>query len=181
MQEPNIKVDDNFYEIPIPMKTNVINVLPDKFYFFITKQKEPRVVFNGAASYKGFLLNDAVYPGINLLSGLVEILTRFRLKKYACMADLSKCFFQISLPKDLFCLIWYKDNDIDPGVTKIFHFIRHIWIISCKELEAAKFCAELMKDVSDSLKYLGCNLHFWTDSHVVLKWIVNPALVWCAL
>ena len=34
------------------------------------------------------------------------------------------------------------------------------WIISHKELEAAKLCAELMKDVSDSLKYLGCSLHF---------------------
>ena len=43
------------------------------------------------------------------------------------MADLSKRFFQISLPKDhhnLFRLIWYEDNDIDPSVTKIFHFTR---------------------------------------------------------
>ena len=50
------------------------------------------------------------------------------------------------------------------------------WIISRNELEAAKLCAELMKDVSDLLNYLGCNLYFWTDSQVVLKWIVNPAL-----
>ena len=136
-------------------------------------------MFNGAGSYKGFSLNDAVYPGINLLSGLVESLRRFQLEKYASMADLSKCFFQIFLPKDqhdLFRLIWYEDNDIDPGVTKIFHFIRHIWIISRKELETAKLCAELMKDVSNSLKYRDCSLYFWTDSQVVLKWIVNPAL-----
>ena len=95
------------------------------------------------------------------------------------MADLSKCFCQISLPKDqrdLFWLIWYEDNDTDPGVTKIFHVIRHIWIILCKELETAKLCAELMKDVLDSLKYPGCSLYFWTDSQVVIKWIVNPAL-----
>ena len=121
--EPNIKVIDNRYEIPVPMKKDVINVLPGNFYFFITKQKEPRVVFNDAAFYKRFSLNDAFYPGINLLSGLMEILTCFPLEKYACMADLSKCFFQISLPKDqrdLFRLIWYEDNDIDPRVTKIF-------------------------------------------------------------
>ena len=96
--EPNIEVIDNCYEILVSMKKDVINVLPCNFYFFITKQKEPRVVFNSAISYKGFSLNNVVYPGINLLSGLVEILTRFRLEKYACMADLSKCFFQI------FCL-----------------------------------------------------------------------------
>ena len=110
LQEPNIKVDDNCYEIPVPMKADVSNVLAGNFYFFMTKQKEHRVVFDGAASYKGILLNDAFYPVINLLSGLVENLTLFRFKKYACMADLSKCFFQISLLKDqldLFCLIWY--------------------------------------------------------------------------
>ena len=33
-----------------------------------------------------------------------------------------------------------------------------------------------MRNISDSLKYLGCSLYFWTDSQVVLKWIVNPAL-----
>ena len=97
---PNIKVIDNCYKIPVLMKKDVINVLPGNFYFFLTKQKKPRVVFNGATSYEGFSLNDAVYPGINLLSRLVEILTCFRLEKYACMPDLSKCFFQIFLPKD---------------------------------------------------------------------------------
>ena len=50
------------------------------------------------------------------------------------------------------------------------------WIISRKELEAANLCAELMRNISDSLKYRGCSLYFWTDSQVVLKWIVNPAL-----
>ena len=101
--------------------------------FFLTKQKKPRVVFDGAASYKGFSLNGAVYPGINLLNGLVEVLTRFRLGKYACMADLSKCFFQVFMPedqRDLFRLIWYEDNDIDRGVIKIFHFTRHVWGIN---------------------------------------------------
>ena len=32
------------------------------------------------------------------------------------------------------------------------------WIISRKELETAKLCAKLMRDISDSLKYLGCSL-----------------------
>ena len=50
------------------------------------------------------------------------------------------------------------------------------WIILRKELEAAKLCSELMRNISDSLKYLGCSLYFWTDSQVVLKWIVNLAL-----
>ena len=127
--ELNIKVIDNRYEIPVPMKKDMINVLPNNFNFalertallrrqalknskmkctlietfdelisagwlapvdnalkknsfwylpfFLTKQKKLRVAFDGAALYKGFSLNDAVYPEINLLNGLVEVLTRF--------------------------------------------------------------------------------------------------------
>ena len=50
------------------------------------------------------------------------------------------------------------------------------WVISRKELEAARLCADLMLSVSRSLKYLDCRCHFWTDSQVSLKWIVNPDL-----
>ena len=49
------------------------------------------------------------------------------------MADLSKCFFQIFIPKDqrdLFHLVWFKDNDIKLGETEIFRFSRHVWGIN---------------------------------------------------
>ena len=49
-------------------------------------------------------------------------------------------------------------------------------MISRKELEAAVMCSELMKSVSESLQHLGCGLHFWTDSQVVLRWMINPNL-----
>ena len=49
-------------------------------------------------------------------------------------------------------------------------------VISRKEVKAAVMCSELMKSVSESLQHLGCGLHFWTDSHVVLRWIINPNL-----
>ena len=45
--------------------------------FFVTKQEKSRVVFDGASKFDGTALNDVVLPGINLLNGLVEILTRF--------------------------------------------------------------------------------------------------------
>ena len=101
--------------------------------FFVTKQDKPRVVFDSAASFKGVSLNDAVLAGENLLNNLVEVLMRFRLGKYACMADLSKCFFQIVMPvlqQDLFRLVWYANNDIDEGVTQVFRFTRHVWGIN---------------------------------------------------
>ena len=74
-------------------------------------------------------LNHAVLPGANLLDKFTDVLTRFRLGRFACMADLSKCFFQISIPedqRDLFRLVWFKDNDIKLGETEIFRFSRHV-------------------------------------------------------
>ena len=59
--------------------------------------------------------------GENLLNGLVEVLTRFRLGKYACVTDLSRCFFQIKIPtdqRDLFYLVWFKDNDLDSTILR---------------------------------------------------------------
>ena len=180
--EPNVNVVNNRYEIPVPLKVDVVEALPNNyaytldrnfllrksalknncvkktvietFYkiisnewlvpvdsnpsrkpcwylpFFVTKQAKSRVVFNGAATYKGVSLNDAVYPGENLLNGLVDVLTRFRLGKFACMEDVSKCFFQVSISesqRDLFRLIWFKDNDLVNGFTQIYRFTRHVW------------------------------------------------------
>ena len=51
------------------------------------------MVFDGAATFRDLSLNDAVFSGANLLNGLVDVRTRFCIEKYACMVDLSKCFF----------------------------------------------------------------------------------------
>ena len=37
-------------------------------------------------------------------------------------------------------------------------------------------CAQLMLQVSNLLRHHACGLHFWSDSQVVLKWILNPDL-----
>ena len=50
------------------------------------------------------------------------------------MADLSNCFFQISISedqRDLFCLVWLKDNDKKLGETEVFRFSRHVWGMNC--------------------------------------------------
>ena len=101
--------------------------------FFVTSQEKSKVVFDGAASFKGASLNDAVLPGSNLLNNLVDVLIRFRLGKFACMADLSKCFFQVAMPENqqkLFRLIWFADNVIEKAAVKNFKFTRHVWGIN---------------------------------------------------
>ena len=72
---------------------------------FVTKSAKPTVVYDGAAAFQDMSLNQAVFAGENLLNNLVEVLTRFSLGKFACAADLSKCFFQVQIPtnqRDLF-------------------------------------------------------------------------------
>ena len=62
------------------------------------------------------------------------------------------------------------------GKVKVVSTTQTGWVISRKEVEAAKMCVELMQAVSKSLLHLGCSLHFWSDSQLVLKRIINPDL-----
>ena len=59
------------------------------------------------------------------------------------------------------------------GKAKVVLVNQTNWVISRKELEAAEMCTKLMQDVSKSLQHLGCSLHFWSDSQVILRWIIN--------
>ena len=87
------------------MISNAIN-LP----LFVTKRDKARVVFNGAPTFEGAVPNNADDSGINLLNGLVEVLTRFGVGRY--LAWLNKCFFQVAMPesRDLFPLVWYRND-----------------------------------------------------------------------
>ena len=102
-------------------------------YFVANNSAKSRVVCDGAAMIGGVSINQAVLAGENLLNGLVDVLMRFRLGRYACVSDISKCFFQIKLPRsqqNWFHIIWFKNNDIDGGETKVFRFTRHVWGIN---------------------------------------------------
>ena len=101
--------------------------------FFVTNTAKPRVVYDGAAELKGMSINQAVLAGENLLNGLVDVLIRFRLGRYACVADISKCFFQVRIPcdqQDWFRIVWYSNNDLDNGKPQVFRFTRHVWGIN---------------------------------------------------
>ena len=119
--------------VPLSADGNALKKPAWYLTFFVTKQVKPRVVYDGTAVVSGASLNQAVLSGINLLNDLVEVLTRFRLDKYACMADLSKCFFQVAMSeeqRDLFRIIWFVDNNFAKGQLQVFRFTRHVWGIN---------------------------------------------------
>ena len=62
------------------------------------------------------------------------------------------------------------------GKSKLVLTHQKEWVISGKELEAAKMLSELMLQTSKALHHLNCKIFCWTDSQVLLKWIVNPDL-----
>ena len=96
----------------------------------MTKLVKSHVAYDGAATVNGVCLNQLVLAGENLLNGLVEVLTRFRMGKYACVTDLSTCFLQVKIPtnqRDLFRLVCFIDNDLDNTDTQIYRFTRHFW------------------------------------------------------
>ena len=90
----------------------------------------PRVVYDDATVAEGMFINQAVLAGENLLNGLLEVLIRFRLGRYACVADINKRFFQTGIPCDQqhwFRIVWYENNDLDHGKPQVFRFTRHVW------------------------------------------------------
>ena len=117
----------------VAVESNSLDVQAWYLPFFVTKSAKPRVVYDGAAVAEGMSINQAVLAGENLLNGLVEVLIRFRLGRYACVADISKCFFQVGIPcdqQDWFRIVWYENNDLDHGKPQVFRFTRHVWGIN---------------------------------------------------
>ena len=61
-------------------------------------------------------INAEILPGPDLLVPLFDVITRFRVGKYAMIANLKECFFQIGIPpeqRDFFCILWYADDTLD--------------------------------------------------------------------
>ena len=121
---------DEGWIVPLPTDEHTSNKPLWYLPYFVSRQEKARVVCDGSTTVSGASLYDTVLSGTNLLNDLVEVLTRFRLSKYACMADLSKCFFQVAIPeeqRDLFRIIWCKNSDFEGGEPQVFQFARHVW------------------------------------------------------
>ena len=98
--------------------------------YFVTSQAKKRIVYDGKAAFNGVCINDFIETGPDLLNPLADILARFRLGKFAMMADLTKCFFQIGVPAeqcDLFRILWFDKNDVREGNVVTYSFTRHPW------------------------------------------------------
>ena len=98
--------------------------------YFVTSQAKKRIVYNDKAAFEGVSINDFIETGPDLLNPLADNLARFRLGKFAIMADLTKWFFQIGVPaeqRDLFRILWFDKNDVRERNVVTYWFTRHPW------------------------------------------------------
>ena len=81
---------ENKFIIPAEEHTDQqTNYLP----YFITNQAKLRVIYDVSAKWSRWSINDFIYSGPDMLNILAYVLARFRIGKYAIMADITKCFF----------------------------------------------------------------------------------------
>ena len=82
------------------------------------KPTKLRVVFDCASRYKGCSLNERVHQGPDLVNGLLGVILRFRLYRYAIQADIKGMYNQVIVPegdRDALRLLWKVGG-------KIVHF-----------------------------------------------------------
>ena len=81
------------------------------------------------------------------------------------------------------CVVYLKCVDYNKTVVKFLMGKSRVvltsqsgWVISRRELEAARMSSKLMLQAEKALKRFNCNKLFYTDSRVVLGWITDPDL-----
>jgi hypothetical protein len=73
-----------------------------------------RVVFDGAAKFRGVCLNDCLLPGPNPVANLVAVLLRFREERIAIVSDVEEMFLQVKVPRidrEALRFLWWPGHD----------------------------------------------------------------------
>ena len=79
------------------------------------KNRNMSLVFDCSRRYKGYCLNNAAYQRPNLTNKLSSVLLRFRLLRYAIIADIEAMFNQVVVPvedRDALCFLWYTHDHV---------------------------------------------------------------------
>ena len=93
------------------------------------KKLKLRVVFDCGATYGGASLNAELLQGPDLTSNLIGVLTRFRQKPVAFMADIEAMFHQIKVPAedaDLLRFLWWPDGNVEKELEE-YKMVVHIF------------------------------------------------------
>ena len=81
-------------------------------------------------------MNDCLYSGPSLVPDMVQVLMRFRLKKYACVSDIEKAYLMLRLSekdKDVTRFLWPKDINDPNGDCIIYRFTVVMFGATCSQ------------------------------------------------
>jgi hypothetical protein len=88
--------------------------IPHHGVYHPRKPEKLRVVFDFAASYSGFSLNDNLLQGPDLTNKLIGVLIRFHQEDIALTADVVSVFYQVRVPPEdhgFLSFLWWIDGD----------------------------------------------------------------------
>ena len=103
------------------------------------QQAKFQVDYDGSAEFHGTSINREILTDPDLLELLLHIITCVRLRKYAVIANLKECFFQIGIlpeQRDLFRILWFAEDDLEQ-VIEIWHFTVYVWGVALNPFIAA--------------------------------------------
>ena len=92
-----------------------------------------RVVYDASARSDGPSLNDCLHVGPKFNQRILDILLRFRVHRYALIADIEKAFLMISVTekdRDVLRFLWIKDVKKDPPELQVLRFTRVVFGVS---------------------------------------------------
>ena len=89
-----------------------------------------RPVFDASCATDGPSLNQCLYSGPNLLGKIFDVLLRFRLNKYAILADIKQAFLHVDVAPehiDFLRFLWYDLSDTSSSEIFIYRFLRVVF------------------------------------------------------
>ena len=114
-----------------------------------------RIVFDCAAKYSGYSLNDKVLQGPDLTNRLVGVLLRFRMRPVCVMADIEAMFYQCRVSRqhqDVLRFLWHENGDSSQPAAEyrlLVHVFGGTWSPSAANYALHKTAADHGHDYSE--------------------------------
>ena len=110
-----------------------------------SKKKEIRLVFDGAARFKGQCLNEHILPGPKLQNPLPGVILGFREKQYAWATDIKSMYSKIHIPtsdQEYHCFLWPEED----GSISVCRMLRVTFGINCSPYVAIRVTWKAAED-----------------------------------
>ena len=128
-------------------------------------------------------LNEAAYPGIDLMSSLLQLILKFRCNKFVILADIRQAFLSIKLLTDedrnRFCFFWVENGKVITYryTTLVFGFVSSPFILHfVLKHHASKFPDDLCSRLLASNFYVD-NLLYSSNDPLELEYVYKEACV----